>query len=111
MHEFVLSAVNLRKYGVKALDVAKRLLDYNIHPPTMYFPLIVPEALMIEPTETESKETLDNFAEICKKIVEEARTNPEILKKAPHKTPVRRIKEAEANKNPRLTYFDFEKRS
>jgi len=104
MHEFVLSATNLKKYGVKALDVAKRMLDYGVHPPTMYFPLIVPEALMIEPTETESKETLDEFAEICKRIVEEAKTNPELLKTAPHTTPVKRIKEAEANRKPVLKY-------
>ncbi|MEO2152821.1 MAG: aminomethyl-transferring glycine dehydrogenase subunit GcvPB [Aquificota bacterium] len=104
MHEFVLSATNLKKYGVKALDVAKRMLDYGVHPPTMYFPLIVPEALMIEPTETESKETLDYFAQVCKQIVNEAKTNPQLLKEAPHKTPVRRIKEAEANRRPILKY-------
>ncbi len=104
MHEFVLSATNLKKYGVKALDVAKRMLDYGVHPPTMYFPLIVPEALMIEPTETESKETLEEFAQICKRIVEEAKTNPELLKTAPHTTPVRRIKEAEANRKPILKF-------
>ena len=104
MHEFVLSATNLKKYGVKALDVAKRMLDFGVHPPTMYFPLIVPEALMVEPTETESKETLDYFAEICKRIVEEAKEEPQKLKYAPYKTPVRRIKEAEANRKPVLRY-------
>ena len=104
MHEFVLSATNLKKYGVKALDVAKRMLDFGVHPPTMYFPLIVPEALMIEPTETESKETLDYFASVCKQIVKEAKENPEKVKNAPYTTPVRRIKEAEANRRPILTY-------
>jgi len=104
MHEFVLSATNLKKYGVRALDVAKRMLDFGVHPPTMYFPLIVPEALMIEPTETESKETLDRFAQICAKIVEEAKTDPQKLKNAPHTTPVRRIKEAEANRRPILKF-------
>ncbi|HIP86741.1 MAG TPA: aminomethyl-transferring glycine dehydrogenase subunit GcvPB, partial [Aquifex sp.] len=104
MHEFVLSAVNLKKYGVKALDVAKRMLDYKVHPPTIYFPLIVPEALMIEPTETESKETLDYFAKVCKTIVGEAKTTPEKLKNAPYTTPVRRIKEAQANRQPILRF-------
>ncbi len=104
MHEFVLSATNLKRYGVKALDVAKRLLDFGIHPPTMYFPLIVPEALMVEPTETENKETLDYFAKVCKQIVEEAKTDPQKVKNAPYKTPVRRVKEAEANRRPILKY-------
>jgi len=104
MHEFVLSATNLKKYGVKALDVAKRMLDFGVHPPTMYFPLIVPEALMIEPTETESKETLDYFAQVCQTIVEEAQTEPQKLKNAPYTTPVRRIKEAEANRKPILKF-------
>jgi len=104
MHEFVLSASNLKKFGVKALDVAKRMLDFGVHPPTMYFPLIVPEALMIEPTETESKETLDYFAYVCKRIVDEAKSDPKKLKNAPYKTPVRRIKEAEANRKPILKY-------
>jgi glycine dehydrogenase subunit 2 len=104
MHEFVLSASNLKKFGIKALDVAKRMLDFGVHPPTMYFPLIVPEALMIEPTETENKDTLDTFADICKTIVDEAKIEPERLKTAPHKTPVGRIKEAEANRRPILKY-------
>jgi glycine dehydrogenase subunit 2 len=100
----------LKKYGVKALDIAKRMLDFGIHPPTMYFPLIVHEALMIEPTETESQETLDYFAEVCKTIVAEAKTAPEKLKNAPYKTPVRRIKEAEANRRPVLNFFQTEGR-
>ena len=81
MHEVVLSATNLkRENGVRALDVAKRLIDYGIHPPTMYFPLIVDEALMIEPTETESKETLDTFIEVMKTIAEEASADPDLLR-------------------------------
>ncbi len=96
MHECVLSADNLKRYGVRALDVAKRLLDFGLHAPTMYFPLIVHEALMIEPTETESKESLDDFISAMIRITEEAKTNPEILQKAPHKTPVKRVDEAKA---------------
>ena len=96
MHEFVLSSRNLKKYGVRTLDVAKRLLDYGFHAPTVYFPLIVPEALMIEPTETETKETLDAFAEAMIKIKKEAEENPDLLHEAPHVTPVRRLDEARA---------------
>ncbi|RUM28992.1 MAG: aminomethyl-transferring glycine dehydrogenase subunit GcvPB, partial [Aquifex sp.] len=107
MHEFVLSASNLLKYGVKASDVAKRILDYGFYAPTMYFPLIVKEALMIEPTETESPDTLKKFAAVLKRIVKEAREKPEVLKKAPHRTPVRRIKEAEANRNLTLKFKDI----
>ncbi len=105
MHEFVVSGENLkRKYGIRTLDVAKRLLDYGFHAPTIYFPLIVPEALMIEPTETESKETLDAFAETLRKIVKEAEENPEIVKNAPYNTPVRRLDETLANRNPVLRW-------
>jgi len=101
MHEFVVSGENLkRKYGVRTLDVAKRLLDYGFHAPTIYFPLIVPEALMIEPTETESKETLDAFADALRKIVKEAEENPDLVKNAPYNTPVRRLDETLANRNP-----------
>ena len=107
MHEFVLSASNLLKYGVKASDVAKRILDYGFYAPTMYFPLIVKEALMIEPTETESPDTLKKFAAVLKRIVKEAREKPEVLKKAPHRTPVKRIKEAEANRNLILKFKDI----
>ncbi len=96
MHEFVLSGKFLRKYRVKTLDVAKRLLDYGFHAPTIYFPLIVSEALMIEPTETESRETLDKFAETLVKIKKEAMENPDLLHSAPHNTPVRRLNEAKA---------------
>jgi len=77
-------------------DIAKRLMDYGFHPPTTYFPLIVPEALMIEPTETESRETLDAFVDAMRSIAEEARDNPGLLHAAPHKTPVRRLDEARA---------------
>ena len=95
MHEFVCRGA-VDGTGVRALDVAKRLLDYGFHPPTNYFPLIVPEALMIEPTETESKPTLDAFAIAMRKIVEEAHTNPERVKSAPHETPVGRLDEVKA---------------
>ncbi len=104
MHEFVLTGKPLKQYGVRTLDVAKRLLDYGFHAPTVYFPLIVPEALMIEPTETETKETLDAFAETLKRIVKEAQENPELLHEAPHRTPVRRLDEARAARFPDLRY-------
>ena len=105
MHEVVLSATNLkRENGVRALDVAKRLIDYGIHPPTMYFPLIVDEALMIEPTETESKETLDTFIEVMKTISEEASADPDLLKNAPHNTPNTRVDEARAARRPDLRW-------
>jgi glycine dehydrogenase subunit 2 len=99
MHEFVLSARHLkRQHGVTALDVAKRLMDYGFHPPTIYFPLIVLEALMIEPTETESKETLDAFADAMRAIAREAADAPALLKKAPHSRPVGRLDEVKAAK-------------
>ena len=108
MHEFVLSARNLKKqHGVTALDVAKRLMDYGFHPPTIYFPLIVPEALMIEPTETEAKETLDVFTDAMLAIAREAAENPELLKDAPHHRPVRRLDEVKAAKRAIVKYgFD-----
>jgi len=89
---------------VRALDVSKRLMDYNFHPPTNYFPLIVPEALMIEPTETESKETLDEFAEALLAIDYEIRTSPEALKDAPLTTPVSRLDETRAARHPVLRW-------
>lgn len=99
MHEFVLSGKRLRsERGVRTLDVAKRLLDYGIHPPTVYFPLIVEEALMIEPTETESLEVLDSFVEAMRAIADEAASDPELLHQAPLTTPVRRLDEARAAK-------------
>ncbi len=103
-HEFVLAGLKDAPEGVTTLDVAKRLLDYGYHPPTVYFPLIVNEAIMTEPTETETKETLDEFAEALIKIAEEAKENPEILKEAPHDTPVRRVDETRAARNPILKY-------
>jgi len=105
MHEFVLSARQLRReHGVSALDVAKRLMDYGFHPPTIYFPLIVPEALMIEPTETETKETLDSFCDAMLQIAREAAESPELLKEAPHNRPVRRLDEVKAAKRAVLKY-------
>jgi glycine dehydrogenase subunit 2 len=93
MHEFVASAHNLASQGVRALDVAKGLLDRDFYAPTIYFPLVVPEAIMVEPTETESKATLDAFAAALKDIVQEARTEPEKLHQAPTRTPVGRLDE------------------
>ena len=105
MHEVVLSATSLKKaHGVNALDVCKRLIDYGIHPPTMYFPLIVDEALMIEPTETESRETLDTFIEVMKTIAREAEESPELLHDAPHDTPNTRLDEANAARHPNLRW-------
>src|SRR2546423_13008168 len=99
MHEFVLSARRQkRERGVSALDVAKRLMDYGFHPPTIYFPLIVPEALMVEPTETEPKETLDAFADAMLAIAAEAEDEPELVKDAPRHRPVRRPDEVKAAK-------------
>ncbi|MFL2767636.1 MAG: aminomethyl-transferring glycine dehydrogenase subunit GcvPB [Dehalococcoidia bacterium] len=106
-HEVVFSAKSIKeKFGVNALDIAKRLIDYNIHPPTMYFPLIVDEALLVEPTETESKETLDDFIDVMKQIVNEAETEPELLLNAPHNTPNKRLNEAQAARNPKLSWRD-----
>jgi len=99
MHEFVLSGDRQKENGVKTLDIAKRMLDYGVHAPTVYFPLIVSEALMIEPTETESKASLENFAEIMINISKEAEENPELLKEAPVSTPVARLNEALAARN------------
>jgi glycine dehydrogenase subunit 2 len=98
MHEFVVEGRWSEAPEVHALDIAKRLMDFRIHPPTNYFPLIVHEALMIEPTETESKETLDVFADTMIRIAEEAHTNPELLKTAPHETPYGRLDEVKAAK-------------
>ena len=105
MHEVVFSARSMnRDYHVSALDVSKRLIDYGIHPPTMYFPLIVDQALMIEPTETESKETLDYFIAVMKEISREAREEPELLHDAPHDTPNTRLDEARAARRPDLRW-------
>jgi len=105
MHEFVLSARTLKRdHGGTALDVAKRLMDYGFHPPTVYFPLIVAEALMIEPTETEPKETLDAFCDAMLDIAREAAEDIALLKEAPHNRPVRRLDEVRAAKNPVVKY-------
>lgn len=107
MHEGVLSATRQKKAsGVGALDIAKRLIDYGIHPPTIYFPLpkVCPEALLIEPTETESVEQLDTFIEAMRSIAEEAAANPALLRDAPHDTPVRRVDEATAARKPILRW-------
>ena len=107
MHEFVLSAKLEKEKGIHALDIGKRLLDYGFHAPTVHFPLVVPEALMIEPTETESKETLDRFVDAMTQIRREIDKDPEILKAAPHTLPIRRPDEVLAARNPILTYRDF----
>ena len=104
MHEFVASASEQKKHGVSALDVAKRLIDFNFHPPTVYFPMIVHEALMVEPTETESIETLDTFCDAMLKIADEAKNNPDTSHDAPHSTPVRRLDEATAARKPEIRY-------
>ena len=104
MHETVLSARRQKARGVAALDIAKRLLDYGIHAPTMYFPLIVDEALMIEPTETESKETLDRLVEVMRRIDEEIDTDPSLLHDAPHDLPNTRLDEATAARRPYLRW-------
>ncbi len=96
MHEFVIQGEFKDAPEIHALDISKRLMDFGFHPPTNYFPLIVPEALMIEPTETETKETLDAFIEVMEKIAREARENPEILQEAPHDTPFGRLDEVQA---------------
>ncbi|MGR6115514.1 aminomethyl-transferring glycine dehydrogenase subunit GcvPB [Aeribacillus composti] len=103
-HEFVLSAKRQKKLGVRALDIAKRLLDFGYHPPTIYFPLNVEECMMIEPTETESKETLDAFIEAMIQIAKEAEEEPEIVQEAPHTTVVKRLDETLAARNPILKY-------
>jgi glycine dehydrogenase subunit 2 len=101
MHEFVLSGAPMkRELGLRTLDLAKRLLDFGFHPPTVYFPLLVDEALLIEPTETETKETLDEFADAIAAILREAKDDPEIARGAPYTTPVRRLDEAAAAKRP-----------
>jgi glycine dehydrogenase subunit 2 len=104
-HEFVLSGRNLKKeYGVKTLDIAKRLLDFGVHPPTIYFPLNVEEALMIEPTETENLQTLDSFCDTMIQIAKEAQENPDLVKHAPYNTKVTRLDETTAARNPVLRY-------
>jgi glycine dehydrogenase subunit 2 len=101
-HEFVLSG--MKDSDVHTLDIAKRMLDYGVHPPTVYFPLIIDEALMVEPTDTETLETLDNFIEIMNKIKKEAIENPKILEEAPITTPVRRLDEVQAARKPKVKW-------
>jgi glycine dehydrogenase subunit 2 len=103
LHEFVASGDPFKQYGVRTLDIAKRLLDFGFHAPTVYFPLVVSEALMIEPTETESKETLDRFVAVMKQIAREAAEQPELLTSAPRRCPVGRLDETSANRRPVLT--------
>jgi glycine dehydrogenase subunit 2 len=103
-HEFVLSGKRQKKLGVRTLDIAKRLLDFGFHPPTIYFPLIVEECLMIEPTETESKETLDRFIDVMIQIAKEAEENPEIVQEAPHNTIIKRLDEVTAARKPILRW-------
>jgi len=104
-HEFVVTAQRQKdEHGVTALDIAKRLLDFGMYAPTVYFPLIVHEALMIEPTETETRETLDSFVNVMHQIAEETRTNPEVVKTAPHTTVVGRLDQALAARKPNLRW-------
>ena len=102
MHECVFTDAYQLKHNVTTMDIAKRLIDYGYHPPTVYFPLIVKDALMIEPTETESKQTLDDFIETLIKIASEAENTSQLLKEAPHKTKVKRIDEVFAARAPKL---------
>jgi glycine dehydrogenase subunit 2 len=104
MHECVFSDRLQSRYGVTALDIAKRLMDYGFHPPTIYFPLLVHGALMIEPTESEAKESLDQFIEAMVQIAREAEMNPALLQNAPYKTKVSRLDEVLANRKPRLRW-------
>ena len=104
-HEFVASAASLKQdTGVRTLDIAKRLIDFGFHPPTIYFPLIVDEGMLIEPTETESLETLDAFADTLIAIAAEARRDPDVVKRAPHTAPVKRLDEATAARQPNLRW-------
>ena len=103
-HEFVFDGLKDKSTGVTTMDVAKRLLDYGYHAPTIYFPLLFHESLMIEPTENESKETLDGFISVMRKIAEEAKTDPEMVKSAPHTTPIGRVDDVLAAKHPVTTY-------
>ena len=105
MHEFVATAKALKDAtGIRAMDVAKRLIDLGYHPSTVYFPLVVDEAMMVEPTETETKETLEGFAEAMRQAAAEARTDPDLLHEAPATTPVRRLDEARAARHLKLRW-------
>lgn len=105
-HEFVFDGLKDKSTGVTTMDVAKRLLDYGFHAPTIYFPLLFHEAMMIEPTEDESKETIDSFIAVMRQIAEEAITDPEMVKSAPHHTPITRVDDVLAARQPVLTYHD-----
>jgi glycine dehydrogenase subunit 2 len=107
MHECVFDGLKDQSTGIKTLDVAKRLLDYRMHAPTIYFPLLFHQSIMIEPTETESKQTLDEFIQVMKQIAQEASTNPELLLSAPHHTPISRIDEVYAARQMILSYNDY----
>ena len=104
MHEVILSDKSFKGTGVKTLDFAKRIIDYGMHPPTIYFPLVIQGAFMIEPTETESRETLDQFCETMIAIAKEVETNPELVKNAPHNTRIGRIDEVKAARELKLRY-------
>jgi glycine dehydrogenase subunit 2 len=104
MHEFVATAKPLRKHGVRAMDVAKRMIDLGFHPSTVYFPLVVEEAMMVEPTETESRESLDAFGDALLQVGREAESDPDLLHEAPVTTPVRRLDEAHAARNLKLRW-------
>ncbi len=106
-HEFVYDSLKDKSTGVTTLDVAKRLLDYGFHAPTIYFPLLFHEALMIEPTENESKQTLDEFIRIMRVIAQEAKDDPEMVKTAPHNTPVRRLDDTQAALHPIVTWREL----
>ncbi len=108
LHEFVISALNQKNRGIKALDIAKSLLDYGFHSPTVYFPINIPESIMIEPTETESKDTLESFAKAMNEIDDNIDGNQEYMKEAPYKTPVRRLNETKANRELDINFYNLE---
>ena len=103
-HEFVFNGLKDKSTGVTTMDVAKRLLDYGYHAPTIYFPLLFHEAMMIEPTENESKDTIDGFIDVLRKIANEALETPDVVKTAPHNTPITRVDDVLAAKHPIVTY-------
>jgi glycine dehydrogenase subunit 2 len=104
MHEFVATAKRFKKHGIRVMDIAKRVIDLGFHPSTVYFPLIVDEAMMVEPTETESRETLDAFADVLLQVAREAEEDPDLLHEAPVTTPVRRLDEAKAARELKLRW-------
>ena len=106
-HEFVFDGLKDKSTGVTTLDVAKRLLDNGFHAPTIYFPLLFHQALMIEPTENESRETLDAFIDVMRRIAQEAATHPQVVKEAPHHTPVRRLDDTQAALHPIVTFKEL----